>query len=557
MVLHSMLGVAVLWIGAAEPIDRAHGAARSVPASAAPKPEEPGLLARLKSRLHPKRDDSKPAEPSTRGVLSSLRTRGSIATATHEEKDVSTPEPKPALRRVSDSPKGQRLLLDRIKAKLHQDRGDSSSAAKNEKPQAQAPLCLQRQSSVQPSKWPTVHPVSDSLPAVHPHSETVLHKNIQIPAPNETKTLGQGKGRDEEVDLGALSNTETEELASEPVFPDPNQPLASRPSLHLILVEEPKAEATVPLVAQIPTSNDPRLTSHATAQAHPTDLASVESNRELDNEVKNAGFVQVQFPSRISQARVAKSSQRPAVPGVDSPEPAKKPIGSLGQALLGWIGSLPVECYPMGVLFLISVLVLVFSRGQRTDPQDFLAGLNRILSGVANHGGWQATPAMTGPLATSQNHFEAHEGSRSFGAITTTIGLSIVAVGGTTAVRAQLAHDSVLLRHGIMIAAAGQFVLLLGIVAMAARRARTERVSKSGDLNSVHSELVQLRQAMAMGLPQAQFPAAYTWQASIPISVSKPNQSGQIAQLKTQLASLSQQLDQLVPGEHLRDGKVA
>ncbi len=59
-----------------------------------------------------------------------------------------------------------------------------------------------------------------------------------------------------------------------------------------------------------------------------------------------------------------------------------------------------------------------------------------------------------------------------FGPFTTVIGLAIVAVGAVALARAQLAHEVSLLRPGIMAAASGQVVFLLGIVALALQSMR-------------------------------------------------------------------------------------
>jgi hypothetical protein len=90
-----------------------------------------------------------------------------------------------------------------------------------------------------------------------------------------------------------------------------------------------------------------------------------------------------------------------------------------------------------------------------------------------------------------------------FGAYTAVIGLAIVAVGGAAVVRAQFADQPSLYWPGLLVAAGGQGVFWLGIVALAVHSVRKSRTRRAGEYDSLRLELKQLRCAMASASPPA------------------------------------------------------
>jgi hypothetical protein len=94
------------------------------------------------------------------------------------------------------------------------------------------------------------------------------------------------------------------------------------------------------------------------------------------------------------------------------------------------------------------------------------------------------------------------------------------------------------MRPGVLIAAGGQLVLLVGLVALAIQSSRAEKSRRAAGDQSLQTVLSPIGYAVAV---QHAPVGSAVWQ---PASAHS-GQSGQIAQLKAQLACLSQQLDQL------------
>ena len=127
-----------------------------------------------------------------------------------------------------------------------------------------------------------------------------------------------------------------------------------------------------------------------------------------------------------------------------------------------------------------------------------------------------------------------------FGAFVTAIGLAIIAVGVTAVVRAQMTRHMPLMRPAVVIAASGQFVLLLGLIALAVQGGRAAKNRQGAPAGSLQTALGPMRYALAVQHgPDA---AAAGWS---PGAGPRADQAGQIAQLKTQLVCLAEQLDQL------------
>jgi hypothetical protein len=213
------------------------------------------------------------------------------------------------------------------------------------------------------------------------------------------------------------------------------------------------------------------------------------------------------------------------------------------------LDQLPIECYPIGSLLLVCMLVLLISRGRPVTALDVPPNIAHIAGQSAGTFGW--LPSMVVPSAPFARGVEQPVQSRSgfAGPLTTTIGLAIVAVGATAVLRAQLAAQPALIRPGVVIAAVGQFVLLLGIVALTIRNRRLKLARQSAAFSDAHVDPLVARSLVAGTIPNMTVGPNFGWPTSIHAAGGHGNQSGQIAQLKAQLACLSQQLDHLGVGE--------
>ena len=254
----------------------------------------------------------------------------------------------------------------------------------------------------------------------------------------------------------------------------------------------------------------------------------------------------------LAVGRMAVNAAKPEPEGVmeaskgtsDSPaervaasKPEPEPQATVRSA--GWfawtsrVKGLPIEYYLPVLVLLLGVGFMAHSRGRRSTPQ----GDGSVPAATSHPVQWPAMGSRIDPdrYREPAGAQPAHESM--FGAFTTVVGLAVVAVGITAVLRAQLGRQSDLFRPGMVVAAAGQFVLLVGIMALAAQSLRRSRTRRAGSLEALTPELAHVM-APAMATSSS-FPAS--WPAAAPSS----NGSGQIAQLKAQLDCLSQQLDHL------------
>jgi len=217
----------------------------------------------------------------------------------------------------------------------------------------------------------------------------------------------------------------------------------------------------------------------------------------------------------------------------------------LGPALCERLGKLPVECYPLGLLLLGSLGVMLFSRGRRQAVAGHSIAAEHLHGAGPGVVGWMMP--MTGRLQVPGASAAAghHAGSSLFGALMATVGLAITAVGASAVLRAYVVQQPEMLRPGVTIAAAGQFVLLLGIVALAVRSAQNGRSRQGGEIEQLQSEVSRMSHALAAAAPWQPFGSAFPVPVFVPATTSGGGNAGQIAQLKAQLACLSQQLDHL------------
>jgi hypothetical protein len=141
------------------------------------------------------------------------------------------------------------------------------------------------------------------------------------------------------------------------------------------------------------------------------------------------------------------------------------------------------------------------------------------------------------------------------GTITATIGLAVLAVGIAALVRSHWFGQFALRRPGMVIAAVGQGILLLGLSAQAVYKARHAIRSGSNGISRLPPPANPYAGVWPGVVPVLPLHAGYSWPVTVPVAGSSGSHPGQIAQLKAQLACLSQQLDQLgTAGTQLEKG---
>jgi hypothetical protein len=193
---------------------------------------------------------------------------------------------------------------------------------------------------------------------------------------------------------------------------------------------------------------------------------------------------------------------------------------------------LPVEYYLNMVVLLIAMPVLVLSRRWSSSS----GSKNQVSSGVPVSRGQPLSP--TAPGSRDQAGTAASGNARGqVGTIAAMIGLTIAALGIARLVHGHIAGQLASQRPAMLMAAVGQGILLLGITAQLVHRAgRGSRAKSAAESNNA----------------SAANPSRGAWPGMVPVPMNggyAGHHSGQVAQLKAQLACLSQQLDQLVISE--------
>ena len=172
----------------------------------------------------------------------------------------------------------------------------------------------------------------------------------------------------------------------------------------------------------------------------------------------------------------------------------------------------PPMFYVIGLVLLVCLILLMLPREKR---------LTSVVEQESN-------------VPAAQSSGPARSGTSLFGAFATAVGLAVIAVGATAILRAVYFHESSYFRPGLIIAATGQAIVLIGIIAMALIH-RTTRSRGAGDMARIEPELNGLHRASAAAAP-----------GTADLAATNPGaNAGQIAQLKAQLACLAQQLDHL------------
>jgi len=177
-----------------------------------------------------------------------------------------------------------------------------------------------------------------------------------------------------------------------------------------------------------------------------------------------------------------------------------------------------------------------------------------VLLGMRRRPTIHAMPPVTVMETPRPREIVTHGATGMLGAMTTVIGLAIVAVGAMAVVRGHWGDHPLLYRPGLMVAAVGQVILLGGIVMLAGQGSRATTVRTTWEADIIESQLDRLRGAVAATAGGAAYSPASAWPAQ-PSATGHPNVSGQIAQLKAQLACLAQQLDHLSPSGRGGDGR--
>jgi hypothetical protein len=290
--------------------------------------------------------------------------------------------------------------------------------------------------------------------------------------------------------------------------------------------------------------------AHPEAGAAPSPTQIVEpANLELANQTPSAtidqtGFVHHATPKVAKRDSNPQPEERTTSAVTESPSSRTGLLsGILSPALCQRLNSLPTECYPIVGLLAGATFVLLFSRSRRAAPPVAVSNAPPIAAQLP--GAFGLPVSMILPAMPPSNPGDEHAQARGsvFASLAVTVGLAIIAVGGVAVFRAVAEQQSTLMRPGVAIAAVGQFILLLGIVAMAVRSRRSVASRDGGGL--LHARSAAAQPVVASALPYLSLGAGYAWPTPSPRGAGQSGQSGQIAQLKAQLACLSQQLDHL------------
>jgi hypothetical protein len=293
-----------------------------------------------------------------------------------------------------------------------------------------------------------------------------------------------------------------------------------------------------------------------------------------DHAVVQAALHKLENQSGDHAIRAMKPGSEPLA-AQDSPAPASEPspIESIAGSpragdvqLAPHTQSEPARAAPAGAPELNSMPASIAMLGRWTDfvPKDFiqftLMGIVVLLLLVVVRGVQNRPTILTVTSEPSINPTRRQEdapgaASGMAGAMITAVGLAIVAVGVLAVVRGHWGGHPVLYRPGIVVAAIGQVLLLSGIVMMAAQASRTAPARTNWEIDLIQSQLDRLRGVMPATAGATPSSSALAWQPQVGAS-SQPNVPGQIAQIKAQLACLSQQLDHLSPSERRDDRRV-
>lgn len=619
MILPQLVGVALLVAASFDPVDRALGAKPSTSPAKQAKQDEPGFWGRIKGRLFSHKSEDQPPQSSSRSGHH-VSTAHSSATPGGQEKTVysSVSLKKLLANRLAGDVDAQKLESKRSEpAPLSQedhrpilDRLRSRLSWHKDKP---APVDSERRFAW--SRKPKVEPNDGSVPEPIPELDQVPTDASIDPFPSDTAILIQRKDPDRASNLLTRVDAKpnwTSQLVSAPASREaadeagglppgvaasdtavpsgleqagPANPTVADDRSQSAGGAEPKeAEQTGPTLidpnAATPVTQPTDVASrdrkpaefaaeapgpivgqpHAKAAAMPQQSETAEPGKlELNDQDAQAKIAQTGFVRHAADSPAVDSSKlqaKQAKSAASGSNPANHTILSsiLAPALCERLNNLPVECYPTGGLLLGSVLVILFSRGRQRDIAPTHAP---VVGHVRGPLGWPVSMILPSASAANGAAQPGQPRGGLFGALTTTIGLAIIAVGGMAVLRAYAAQHTALMRPGVMIAAIGQFILLLGIVALTVQSRRQANARTGSALGLVHAEAIAMLPAVAGTVPCMPLGTPYAWQAGTPSIGGQGNQSGQIAQLKAQLACLSQQLDHLGTAENGATSKAA
>ncbi len=587
MILPQVLGAALLVVAGFDPIDRAHGAKPSPSVSKQVESSEPGYWERIKGRLFRQESQDETTQATSRSGQS-VSTAHSAATPDDEEKVVrsSISLRQWAARRLNwkqGSPEDKNAKLESKQRDLqpapNSDAVDSSHSAsdtsiRKNHPNGERKLVTRVDSHPRWTTPPSLVLAARSNATDKTASPTTIASAgattkvgvqsdpMKIESSGNTKPDGGAKSIESTTHPAAPTAAATL-ILFDPSTNASESTAAKLPELAGPALIDPNSTGTAGELSRIAANGDnvaaiaePANSGDTLPNAVPPSIIALQSdpdmveaaNLEVEDQdapaqIAQTGFVHRSTPdgSTTRQARVSASGSETSHSGILS--------RILSPALCERLDQLPIECYPIGGILLVCMLALLISRGRPSTA----TGAQPTLVNVAGHsaGSFSWQPSLVVPQAACARRVEPPLQTRGgfAGAITATIGLAIVAVGATAVLRAQVAGQTDLIRPGVTIAAAGQFVLLFGIVALTLRSRRLRIARQSAAFGVAHAAPVVAHPFVAGTVPYMTLGSTFGWPTAAPAPSSPSHQSGQIAQLKAQLACLSQQLDHLGVGE--------
>ena len=193
------------------------------------------------------------------------------------------------------------------------------------------------------------------------------------------------------------------------------------------------------------------------------------------------------------------------------------------------LAAMPLGFYPFGIILLGTAAYLVLGLGRGTTGkvdtlvaiQDRTASQPQQMWPPTNFGGPQSQRrSILGPLAT-------------------TLGVGVTCIGALGVISASLGHDGPPLRWALLVAAAGQLLLLIGFTTLALGAARRQKQDKQWRQMST----IAGGTAFPLGLVS---PGTWPWANSTMhwnTGFAAQSMMVHVAQLHAQVAQLSRQLD--------------
>jgi hypothetical protein len=190
---------------------------------------------------------------------------------------------------------------------------------------------------------------------------------------------------------------------------------------------------------------------------------------------------------------------------------------NLGNELLASLGlpsslrNLPAECYLTLAVLSVATLALLFARrGSIRHSTNPGAQSAPVFPGLAL---WP--PPVAAERESIDDSVASNHAGATAGTIMATVGLAVLAVGIVALVRGHLFGQFMLRRPGLFIAAVGQGILLLGLVAQAVYRSR--QAVRPRNIASPNSSANPIWPSV---IPIVPLSAGFAWPASMPVVAS-------------------------------------